>query len=106
MMAAARDSADFERNPAAAEAAPRAVPLPTLRFFRKLSGGGLEEVVTEKRAREDESEERGDDGDGAGAAVEEGMAVERKRARVEARVKASVRSRTGRRMPSSARAAP
>ena len=40
-------------------------------------------MVTEKRVREDESEERGDDGSGAGAAVEEEMAVEEKRARVE-----------------------
>ena len=39
--------------------------------------------MTQKRVREDESEERGHDGDGAGAAVEEGGAVEAKRARVE-----------------------
>ena len=73
---------EFERNPAAAEVAPRHVPLPTLRFFRRLSGGGLEEV-TQKRVREDESEKRGDDGNGAGAAVEEEKVVKAKRARME-----------------------
>ena len=39
--------------------------------------------MTQKRVREDESEERGHDGDEAGAAVEDEGAVEAKRARVE-----------------------
>ena len=80
MAAAAEDSVGVKRNPAGAGAALGIIP--ALRFFRKLSEGGLEEV-TQKRVREDESEQRGDDGDGAGAAVEEEGAVEAKRARVE-----------------------
>ena len=85
MAAAEEGSLGFKRTTVAAEVIGRIAPSPQTfkKYPLRLISEGLEVVVTEKRAREDESEERGDNGSGAGAAVEEVIVVERKRARVE-----------------------